>query len=204
MNPGFYRHQASGAVVATFSAGEADLIRSLSRQLIELLHNEQAVLETDPDPLEVLLDFSGPTSAPDDPVLARLFPDAYRDDDQAAGDFRRFTEGTLRDGKSRAAAHVIDVLEEAGLGESPDIGVFIDVELDEATALTWMKSFNDMRLAIGTRLDVAEGDEEFWATLPDDDQRAHVHDIYTYLAYLQETLVEALSDGWAVDPDPSN
>lgn len=204
MNPGFHRHQSAGAVVATFSAGEADLIRSLSRQLIELLHNEQAVLETDPDPLEALLDFSGPTSAPDDPVLARLFPNAYRDDDQAAGDFRRFTEGALRDSKSRAAADVIDVLEEAGLGESPENGVFIDVELDEATAMTWMKSFNDMRLAIGTRLDVAEGDEEFWAALPDDDQRAHVHDIYTYLAYLQETLVEALSDGWAVDAAEGN
>ena len=46
------------------------------------------------------MDFSGPTSAPEDPVLARLFPTAYPDDEEAAAEFRRFTEGGLRDGKA--------------------------------------------------------------------------------------------------------
>ena len=47
-------------------------------------------------------------------MLARLFPTAYPDDPEAAGDFRRFTEGTLRDGKADAAVALIDGLEEAG------------------------------------------------------------------------------------------
>ena len=64
------------------------------------------------DPLERLLDFTGPTTEPEDPVLARLFPSAYPDDEEAAGEFRRFTEGGLRDAKARAAALVIDALEE--------------------------------------------------------------------------------------------
>ena len=88
---GFVRHRRSKHVFATFTAFEADLMRSLAAQLVELLRNEAAAPSGATDPLEALLDFTGPTSAPDDPVLARLFPDAYRGDDEAAGEFRRFT-----------------------------------------------------------------------------------------------------------------
>lgn len=192
-NHGFSRHRRSKACVATFSAFEADLLRSLAGQLIELLRNESATpSEASNDDLEALLDFSGPTTAPDDPVLARLFPTAYPDDEEAAGDFRRFTEGSLRNGKAVAAGTVIDILEEAGLPDAPEDGLFIDVELDPETARIWLRSFNDMRLAIGTRLEVAEGDEELWDDLPEDDPRGPVHDIYQWLGFLQETLLEAL------------
>ncbi len=95
-------------------------------------------------------------------MLARLFPTAYPDDEEAAGDFRRFTESTLRDGKAEAAATIIDALEEAGLPPEPEDGLFIDVELDQQAAMTWMRSFTDMRLAIATRLGVEEGDEDYW------------------------------------------
>ena len=77
------------------------------------------------------MDFSGPTAEPEDPVLARLFPTAYPDDEEAAGEFRRFTEGALRDGKAAAAYAVIDTLEEAGLPPLlEEDGLMIDVELD--------------------------------------------------------------------------
>jgi hypothetical protein len=188
---GFKRHRRSGACVATFTVFEADLLRSLAGQLIELLRNESATAGVQNDPLEQLLDFSGPTTEPDDPVLARLFPTAYPDDEEAAGDFRRFTESTLRDGKAAAAASIIDALEEAGLPSEPEGGIFIDVELDEQAAMTWMRSFTDMRLAIATRLGVEEGDEEYWFSLPDDDPHAQVHDIYDWLGFLQETLVQS-------------
>jgi len=190
---GFKRHRRSGACVATFTAFEADLLRSLAGQLIELLRNESATAQVQSDPLEELLDFSGPTTAPEDPVLARLFPTAYPDDEEAAGDFRRFTESALRDGKADGAAAIIDALEESGLSTQPEDGTFIDVELDEGAAMTWMRSFTDMRLAIATRLSVEEGDEDYWHSLPDDDPQAQVHDIYDWLGYLQETLVHAAS-----------
>lgn len=190
---GFKRHRRSGACVATFTAFEADLLRSLAGQLIELLRNESATAPVQPDDeLESLLDFSGPTTAPEDPVLARLFPTAYPDDEEAAGDFRRFTESALRDGKADGAAAIIDALEESGLASEPVDGTFIDVELDDGDAMTWMRSFTDMRLAIATRLGVEEGDEDYWHSLPEDDPRAQVHDIYDWLGYLQETLVRSL------------
>lgn len=189
---GFTRHRRSGSVIATFSAFEADLLRSLAGQVIELLRNEKAIAQTS-DPLEQLLDFSGPTTEPEDPVLARLFPTAYPDDEDAAGDFRRFTEGQLRDGKAAAAATIIESLEGAGLPDQPEDGLFIDLELDEPEALSWMRSFTDMRLAIGTRLGVEEGDEDYWESLSDEDPRTQVHDIYQWLGYLQETLVDAVA-----------
>ena len=189
----FTRHRRSGAVIATFSGFEADLLRSLASQIVELLHHEAAVPD-DRDPLEALMDFSGPTTPPEDPVLARLFPTAYADDEEAAAEFRRFTEGTLREGKARAAGTIIDTLEDAGLpDELREDGLTIDVEMDEPTAQTWMRSFADIRLALATRLGVEDGDEEYWYSLPDDDPRAQAHDIYEWVGWLQETLVGALS-----------
>ncbi len=193
MADGFHRRRKGGAV-ATFSGFEADLMRSLASQIIELLRNEAAVPATVVDPLEAMLDFSGPTTVPDDPVLARLFPQAYRDDEEAAGEFRRFTETDLRNGKAANAAAVIDTLEEAGLpAQLEEDGLVIDVELDKPQALVWMKAITDMRLALASRLGIEDDDEEVWDALPEDDPRVHVHDIYDWLAYLQETLVHAVA-----------
>ncbi len=190
MSAGFRRHRRSGAALATFTVFEADLLRSLAAQLIELLRHEEATPAAG-DPLEQLLDFSGPTTAPDDPVLARLFPTAYPEDEEAAADFRRFTESALREGKAAGASAVIDALEEAGLTPEPEDGVFIDVELDAAATMTWLRAFTDMRLAIATRLGIEDDDEARWAELDDDDPRAQVHDIYDWLGFLQETLVRS-------------
>jgi hypothetical protein len=190
---GFTRHRRSGRIIATFSGFEADLLRSLASQLVELLRNEAAVPSEHADPLEAMLSFEGPTTEPDDPVLARLFPTAYPDNAEAASEFRRFTEGALRDGKAAGAAAMIDCLEEAGLPrELSDERLVIDIELDEAAAQVWLKTFTDLRLALATRLEVEENDEEFWAALPEDDPRSQAHDIYEWIGALQETLVDAL------------
>jgi hypothetical protein len=180
--------------MATFSGFEADLLRSLASQLVELLRNEAAAPKSSSDPLEAMLDFTGPTTEPDDPVLARLFPTAYPADEEAAGEFRRFTEGSLRDGKARNAALIIDTLEESGLPpELEEDGLWIDVELDAPQSNAWMRSFTDIRLALATRLGVEEGDEDYWRSLPDDDPRTQVHDIYEWVGYLQETLVASVA-----------
>ncbi|MGZ5404441.1 MAG: DUF2017 domain-containing protein [Nocardioides sp.] len=190
----FARHRRSGHVIATFSGFEADLLRSLASQLVELLRNEAAVPRTTDDSFEALLDFSGPTMAPEDPVLARLFPTAYQHDEEAAAEFRRFTEGSLRDGKAAGAAVIIDTLEEAGLpSELTEDGLMIDVEMDEQAAEAWLRSFTDLRLALATRLGVEEDDDDVWLAMDDEDPRSQAHDIYQWVGYLQETLVDALS-----------
>jgi hypothetical protein len=126
-------------------------------------------------------------------VLARLFPTAYREDAEAAAEFRRFTEGSLRDGKAAAAATIIDTLEDAGLPpELTEDGLMIDVELDHDEAETWLRSFTDIRLALATRLGIEEGDEDYWDSLPEEEQAAQVYGIYQWVGILQETLVDAL------------
>jgi hypothetical protein len=193
---GFERHRRSGRVIATFTGFEADLLRSLASQMVELLRNERAEpAAPTADAFEAMMsEFSGATTIPEDPVLARLFPTAYPDDEESAADFRRFTEGGLRDGKAAAAGAIIDTLEEAGLPpELTEDGLVIDVELTHAQAETWMRAFTDIRLALATRLGVEAGDEHYWHSLPDDDPRAQAHDIYEWVGYLQETVVEALT-----------
>jgi len=191
---GFARHRRSGHVIATFSGFEADLLRSLASQLVELLRNEAAVPRTTDDSFEAMLDFSGPTMEPEDPVLARLFPTAYQHDEEAAAEFRRFTEGSLRDGKAAGAAVIIDTLEEAGLPpELTEDGLTIDVEMAEPAAEAWLRSFTDLRLALATRLGVEEDDDDVWLAADDEDPRSQAHDIYQWVGYLQETLVDALT-----------
>jgi hypothetical protein len=192
VSDGFQQRRGGGAVAA-FTGFEADLLRSLASQLVELLRNEVAAPTATEDPLEQMLDFSGPTTAPDDPVLARLFPTAYPDDEDAAGEFRRFTEGGLRDSKAQAAISIIETLEEAGLPpELTEDGLYVDIELSAPEAVVWLRSFTDIRLALATRLDIEDDDEAYWLALPDDDPRSHVHDIYDWVGYLQETLVASL------------
>ena len=197
LHRGFARVRGGGAI-ATFTAFEADLLRSLAGQLVELLRNERAVVDKEADPLEAMLNFTGPVDPPDDPVLARLLPTAYRDDEDAAAEFRRYTEGDLRDGKAATAGTMIDTLEEAGLpddvsGEASE--AVVDLELDSAQALAWLKGFTDLRLALAVRLGL-EADEEahpMVVELADDDPRAPRVAIYDWLGVLQETLVHALS-----------
>ena len=162
-----------GVCVATFSPQEAQVLRQCVAELAALLNDA-------PDP--------------DDPAVERLFPDVYPEDPEAAAEFRRFTEGALRDGKATGAATVIDTLEEAGLPpELTEDGLMIDVEMDRATAETWLRTFTDLRLALATRLGVEEGDDDEWLAMPDDDPRSQAHDIYQWVGYLQETLVDALT-----------
>ena len=193
---GFERHRRSGRVIATFTGFEADLLRSLASQMVELLRNERAEpAAPTADAFDAMMaEFSGATTIPEDPVLARLFPTAYTDDEESAADFRRFTESGLRDGKAAAAGSIIDTLEDAGLPpELTEDGLVIDVELTHADAEAWMRAFTDIRLALATRLGVEAGDEHYWHSLPDDDPRAQAHDIYEWVGYLQETVVEALT-----------
>jgi hypothetical protein len=179
---------------------ETELLGSLVGQLLDLVHGEQRDSSGD-DPLAAVVGFGSQTSRPTDPVLLRLFPDGYQGDDESAADFRRFTEESLREKKSSAAATVLASLATAD-GARPDAAVEdtdvnqgekVRVDLDKEQSVAWLRTLTDLRLALGTRLGVEEGDEEHWAALPPDDPRHHVHDVYDWLGWVQETLIRAVS-----------
>jgi hypothetical protein len=197
-----FRAVRGGGASATFVPSQAGIIRSLVSQIAELVGTDPRPGEPglgepglgepgpgepgpgDPsmDDLARLLGQTGPAAPPDDPVLARLLPDAYADDAEAAGDFRRFTEQELRDGKAAAARTVLATLPEGG-GR---------IRLSEEDAQVWLRALNDVRLALGVRLSITEDFEARVADLDPADPRSAYMWIYDWLTFLQETLVRAL------------
>ena len=172
-----------GTVVVSFADHEAEILANLLRNLVELLYDGMPPRVTaGGDPLAELLDNDGPTAPPEDEVLQRLLPDAYRTDDESAAEFRRFTERSLRAGKAGDAKLVLTAIEDA---ESVSDGIPIDGD----DQLAWLRAINDLRLALGTRLGVEQDDYEFWQNLPDDDPRSLTYDLYDWLGYLQSALL---------------
>jgi hypothetical protein len=203
-----FRRVRKGGARASFPPLEANLLRNLSRQLIELLRDDGRRGRGAGDSLESLFDFDEPVETPQDPVLARLLPDAYEDDEKAA-EFRRFTEHGLRDAKVVQATTVIESLERGGLGEeeitlrpdSPDLSDSLDapvddagdveVDLDADAVQAWLRCLTDLRLALAERLEITDEDMSGFEQLDEDDPKAGMYAVYGWLGYLQETLVDA-------------
>ncbi|RFS81878.1 DUF2017 domain-containing protein [Actinomadura spongiicola] len=156
---------------------EVALLRALMEQMLALIGEAPGA-----DDELASLGIAENATTPDDPVLARLFPDAYRDDGEAAEEFRRYTEMGLRDGKREAAAAVLGALGDRGA----------DIVLDEKQAQAWLRALNDVRLALGTRLDITEEWYEEAETLDAGDPRAPMFAAYDWLTMLQESLVRVL------------
>jgi uncharacterized protein DUF2017 len=182
-------------VSGKFTSAQAAIVRSLVGQVADLVGGPGAAEEqagegepaearngTLPDDLAALLGGMGPAVPPEDPVLARLLPDAYGDDPEAAGEFRRYTEPGLRSGKVAAAQTVLATLPASG-GR---------VRLSAGDAEAWLRSLNDVRLALGVVLGITEDYEYTFSGLDPSDPRAAYLSVYDFLTFLQETLVRAL------------
>jgi hypothetical protein len=178
-------------VAARFARPEAAIIRDLVEQVVELVEPSREAVEDGPVPeADELARMVGMTNGlaentelPDDPVLARLLPDAYRDDPEAAAEFRRFTESGLRSGKVSCAMTLLETL--------PPGGGRIKLTSDQAES--WLRTLNDVRLALGTRLGVTDDFDALDEDVAADDPRFAYVQVYQWLAYLQGSLVAALS-----------
>jgi len=178
---GFARH-GEATFVAHFSPTEVEVLVNLAEQLIEILAERVDTAHT--DPLAQMMGISGHDSPPDDEVLLRLLPNAYADPVESA-DFRRFTESTLR-GKKRAHAMVL----RSNLLHLENSAV----RIDRVGALAWLGALNDIRLALGVRLNVEENSYETLELLSPDDPMRGVYTVYNWLGWLQQSLVQALMD----------
>ncbi|MGH3098641.1 MAG: DUF2017 domain-containing protein [Streptosporangiales bacterium] len=179
MSSGFHRSRKGASV--RLDADEAAVLHGLFGQLVELLGGGAEDHSGSDDPFRSLLAGMEPRERPDDPALARLLPDAYADDAEATNDFRRYTEGDLRQGKVDAATTAQRSLGNGGR-----------VDLSEEQARAWLRALNDVRLTLGTRLEVTEDHERVFGALDDDDPRKALWYVYDWLSFLQQTLVEAL------------
>jgi hypothetical protein len=183
-----------GVLTTALSAYEVELLGSLVRQVVELVSDGEpegfatpdpaadpfealtAGLQSDPDEPEV----------PDDPVLRRLFPNAYPHDADAASDFRRFTERGLRTTKVTDATAV---LEDLAATESGSVDLRVRPEHVEA----WLRTLTSVRLAVATRLGVTDAESaDRLLQLDESDPRSYMVSVYDWLGFAQETMVGAL------------
>jgi hypothetical protein len=203
-----FRPAKGGGASAWLSPGEANLLRTLVVPVVELLSDpaRPAPAGPGPEPAEPVSDAApgsgsaesadlfadlekmfnetaaAPPEAPADPVLARLLPDAYQDDPEAAGEFRKYTESSLREAKKYFAQTVLDTL--------PPKGGRVKLSADQAR--DWLRALNDVRLMFGVRLEVTEDFEEQLASLDPQDPRIAAFEVYGWLGAVQESLVRAI------------
>ncbi|MGZ4257350.1 MAG: DUF2017 family protein [Gaiellaceae bacterium] len=118
--------------------------------------------------------------APGDPALRRLTPPAYDDAADEQG-YREIMGAELRNGRVQA----LELLAATAGNE----------RLSAEEAESWLRALNDLRLVLGTRLDVQEG--SLLDRIDSDDPDAAGLAVYAYLSWLQEQLVEALSENFS-------
>jgi len=198
--PGHFEPLPGGGAAVALDYVEISIIRSLAVQLLELIGPGPGE-DAPADPLAELF-AEGPSEPPADPVLRRLFPDAYSDPEKApdspaqaeerrahSAEFRRYTENDLRAHKRENALVVIRCLD--ALAPVDEGGAVLKLTPQESRS--WLNSLNDLRLAIGARLEIAdEDDTELLYRLPDEDPRKPMVMAYLWLGGLQETLVSTL------------
>ena len=170
-----FKSGLGGKLTLKLDDAELGVLSQLFEQMAELLEHPES--EAGTDPLAKMLNMSGSTQISEDPALARLFPNGYSDDEHASADFRRFTEQDLRAQKLAALTSVRDSLSD-WTGKS---------SITAQQAQDWLKAINDLRLVLGTRLEITdEVETDFEADEPG------IH-LYNYLTYLQGTLIDCLN-----------
>ena len=197
-----FRSTRDGGVTVRLSGGEATLLRTLVVPVMELLNDPARPTAPSAQPAspegaapdeaaDVLADLEKQFSSPDepdpelpaDPVVARLLPDAYKDDPEKAGEFRKYTESSLREAKKYFAQTLLETL-------PPEGG---KVRLTGDQARDWLRALNDIRLMFGVRLEVTEDFEDQLAALDPKDPRLAAFEVYGWLGAVQESLVHALA-----------
>ncbi len=143
---------------------------------LRLTTDERTILRGLPDQLRNLIEHEDPTS---DPAMARLYPPAYEDDPIRNLEFERMAG---------------DDLTSQRLSSISAMEASIDADrLTEDQLLSWLGVLNDLRLVLGTRLDITEDttEEDFAAG----DPRAPTFALYGYLTWLVDAIVSELDPG---------
>lgn len=172
---------AEGRVLAHFDEAETEVLLSLSRQFSNLLNDVM-------NPSHLV-----------DPAIARLFPNAYRDDLAASDEFRRYTQQDLAIAKVNAAERVQAALD--GTAEPPADIVLPDgrpgIGLTVDDGWAWLRHLTDVRLTLAARLGVVDAPDAFDED-PDPESVSEAElltrSLFDWVGYVQELLIAALED----------
>ncbi len=149
-----------------------------NRYRINLPEHEAELLRTLLPQLRALLTTG---LSDNDPSLTRLFPTAYANDPELDAGYQALVRDELLEKRFASIDVIESLLAEADGGE-----------VDEEELSAWMRAINDLRLVLGTRLDVGEDDDP--ADIDPDDPEAQGWAIYHYLAMLVSVIVDALTE----------
>lgn len=172
---------AEGGVEILFDPEEAGMLDQLVRQLIMLLESHSSTA-LDPDPLFASLEVGGSDETPEDPALARLFPDAFDSIDEAA-DFRRVTEQGLLNRKLHDAMRVVTDLS----WTSPEGARETPVNITQESFPAWARTVTAVRLAIAARIGL-ETTEDHDRLIDEESTRGTVL-VFDWLAALLEAIL---------------
>lgn len=177
--------RSGNELVAEFDDFEVALVSSLITQVSELVGGSGEP-EASGDQFAVWAQEmrSGSELDRTDPVVARLFPDAY-DDEVAAAEHHRYSQDALRRARIADSDLVLAGLAATRDGEEPLV-----VPLGEVDA--WLKTINGVRLSLAVRLGIeTESDHASLERLPARDPRSQIVDLYDWLGLVLESLLEA-------------
>lgn len=176
------------ALVADLDDFEVALVVSLVSQVVELIGGDAAT-EAASDPFaQWTREMSGAAGLDrSDPVVARLFPDAYSDE-RAAAEHRRFSEDAQQRARVADSRVVLAALAATREGTEPLV-------VPDAEVGAWLKTLNGVRLSLAVRLGIeSEADHHALDRLPARDPRTQLVALYDWLGIVLESLVDAVSD----------
>jgi hypothetical protein len=188
-----FKARRRGGITATFDPAEASIIANLAGQVIELLRDRNGAQVTDVDPLVSELGLGGPSQPPEDPVLQRLLPDAYRDNPEESAEFRRFTESALTSAKVTNAETMLSTLTAGGMDLADESEAPVEVELGPDEVQAWLRTLTDIRLSLAVRLGIETEEDAMLLEKSQDQALVAMGELYDWLGYVQESLVQALS-----------
>lgn len=176
-------HRRFGRYTGWLEPAEASLIADLVDQVRQLLATRRT--EGPTDPLAALTGMMlGPSTRPEDPAVARLLPDFHAEDAELSAGLRVLHEPDLIAAKDASAVALLDTLPRGG-GQ---------VRLDEDAAGHWIAALNDVRLALGVRLEITEDDALPPGAEDPESAEAAMYNTYRWLSAVQDSLVTALLD----------
>ncbi|WP_421082900.1 DUF2017 domain-containing protein [Rothia nasimurium] len=178
-------------ITAKFTSEEVSILTRLFEDVALTLEPDQ---DPEADPLAAMVGISENASVPTDPAVARMLPVAS-DDPEVADEYRRYTDLSLRQAKiAHLSMAALDV--QAGT-----------VHLNTEHARAWAGALNDVRLTLGSRLNIANADDaERISQHRDWDSVETTEDymglIYNFLTWLQDSLMEALTHSLEAEESP--
>jgi hypothetical protein len=152
-------------LVLPLTTAEAQNLAALLQQFLDLLQDDDT-----------------------DPAVARLTPDPYPDDAEAAAEFRSVTRDDLldrrRDDAQRLLAQLATVADLEADPTSTEDDPELAVVLDERDVQAWLRTLTALRLVIATRLGIVGEDRH--------DESDARYGVYDWLGYRLELLLRSL------------